>query len=288
MGPSAKILFNAFLRGSPSGKRETLLASLSRGERQSLGSLPPTFQDPTEGLCTTEQLLDKIDLSWIGGYLKNLPEGEASLFVSSLEESRYRELKKFLPLPSPLPTVTPLGKKYLHHRLFEKLKGEQPELLPIECLPESPLNLLLELDLEKYAKLIRFLGLHDVAFDLRHIIESAKIKRVESCLNSEERRYLKTLLQQKELIAFKRIYLDRWDGDPATLNEWIHQRGLNRIGKALFGQNESLLWYLAHRLDREEATHLNQLCSDLKKPQITALLIRQLVDLVALLNHPPS
>ena len=207
-------------------------------------------------------------------------------FASQLPRSvkKRSELKKILLFSNHFPALTIQAKSFLQEHLYSKIKEEE-DLLPMECLPDHPLNFLLDLESEQILHLINLLGLYDVAFDLRHIIETAKIKQIYAALTQKEREFLQSLMQQKEPIAFKRMGLDKWDGSVSNLKSLINQRGLNRLAKALYGQEESLIWYISHKLDTGHAASLQKLCTDLKHPQGIAVLIREISDLIILVKE---
>lgn len=78
--------------------------------------------------------------------------------------------------------------------------------------------------------------------------------------------------------------LEKWDGDPQTLLNLLYSRGVNRLAKALFGENESFLWHIEHRLSTEQAGLLALWRKELDHPKAKDILSGQIVEILALIN----
>ncbi len=71
-----------------------------------------------------------------------------------------------------------------------------------------------------------------------------------------------------------------------SLRAMLHQRGINRLAKALYGHNPTLIWHVSHHLDAERGSMLLKLLSPLDHPSAGELLAAQVVDLIlAMKNH---
>ena len=163
------------------------------------------------------------------------------------------------------------------------------DLLPIACLPKDPLNCLLDLSTTETSSLIDLLSMHDLSTEIRHIIETAKLKEIYELLSKAQTTFLKTLLHKKEAVSFKKMGLLAWNRDREALRSMLLQRGINRIAKSLYEHSPSLLWHVAHRLDAERGHLLIKLCTALDHPRASVLLGDQVVELVgALKTHDPS
>ena len=117
---------------------------------------------------------------------------------------------------------------------MKQLTKETPELLPPACLPESPFNSLLTFSYDQKMNLFDYLGLRDLASDMRLIIEKPKLSLIASFLSEDKRKYMNRLRKTKEPVTFKPMNLSKWDGTGTTLMTLIRQRGLNRAAKALY------------------------------------------------------
>jgi hypothetical protein len=219
--------------------------------------------------------------------LRSLPENEVKLLLSAVSPSQAQGLRTTLLLSNSIPKPSKLGALFLQRTLFDAI-AEQ-DLLPTACLPEDPLNDLLDLSREELESLIDLLSMHDLSIEIRHIIETSKLKEIYALLSKAQATFLKTLLHKKESVSFKKMGLVAWNKDPESLSLMLMQRGVNRIAKALYERAPSLLWYIAHRLDIDKGQLMIKLCSALDHPRASSLLSDQVIELMhALKNHNPS
>lgn len=268
----------------------TLLLNCSPEKRKALFKFLPQetqqrFQEmtsPKDALLKKEDSLDlELSLlhpSWLAPYLRTLTESEIRLFLSSLNPEQGEHLQKILLFTSSPVPLTPLAKKYLQKTLWKKVGGE--EQLPLVCLPVFSLNRLLSLSDFFLNKLIFFLGLRDLAHEMRQIIETAKLKKIQTALSPDEIQFLKGAMLKKEPVAFKKISLSQWDGEKKSLRKILYGRGINRLSKALYGQNESLAWYLSHKMDIETAKQFLKLLAPLDQPRAKEVLIYQVQEIL--------
>jgi hypothetical protein len=275
------IVFNAFLHKCPPEKRGQLVGCLSEKQRKNIGESNAINGNPTQGIQPMEITLDQIHYTWFAPYLRTLGMREIPLFLAALSEAQATGLKKALLFSGAMPSLRKMAKKFLRTTLFQEVTSDQTDLLPLECLPKSPLNVLLDLGIGDLNTLIDYLGLHDLAVEVKQIIETAKLKKIYNALSQEEQNYLKILLQSREPVAFSRMGLANWKGDAESLKTLLRQRGINRLAKALYGQNPSLIWYLAHKMDTDRAILLQKLCAPLENAAATKLLISQILELLS-------
>lgn len=281
MGTASWTVFHAFLHKCPPEKRERLMSLLCKSEQKKAEAAPSTKGDPTRGIQPVETSLDRIHYTWFAPYLRTLGAREIPLFLAALSEPQAAGLKKILLFSGTTPTLRKLAKKFLRTALFQKIVSDQADLLPVECLPEAPLNALLELSLADLNALMDYLGLHDLSVEVKQIIETAKLKQINNALSSEEQNYLKILLQSREPVAFSRMNLVHWKGDSESLKSLLRQRGINRLAKALYGQNPSFIWHLTHKMDIDRALLLQKLCTPLENSAASKLLVSQILELLS-------
>lgn len=289
MGTTERIVCHAFLQRCAPSKRDSLLKFLPEKESQALLALPSFLGDPTVESSLTEQL-SVIHSSWFAPFLRALPENEIRLFLSALEEPQAKNLKKILLFANSLPHLTSPAKRFLQKVLYESLLSKEEEILPLSCLPNTPLNMLLSLREGEWPLLFDLLGLYDLAIEMPLIIETAKLKHIHSFLSKEESAYLKAILQKKTPPLFQRMALDRWDGKGETLRMLLQQRGINRMAKALYGEHPSFIWHIEHRLEMGCAAILKKLLSSLENANAVSLLRQQLEETFRYLKtqKPPS
>lgn len=277
MTSSTQIILHAFLKQCPTEERERLIEYLAPSERQEIFN---TFGNPLKSQNDPEKLLAWIHTSWITPFLRTLSEKEIGLFLAALTPDKMIAVGKELHYAGKIPPLSPLGKLFIQSTLTRYLTGEVDDLLPIECLPESPLNDLIALPTETIVGFLDLLGLHDVSVEMRQIIDKQLLSTIEEALTTDQHQYLKMLMQSHEPLAFRQMGLLKWNGDKENLKALIRQRGANRLAKALYGQNPSLTWYVLHRLDVEKALIVRKLSTPIDNPRTVKLLIQQVVELI--------
>ncbi|HKZ00131.1 MAG TPA: hypothetical protein VJ112_03085 [Rhabdochlamydiaceae bacterium] len=280
MNDASWIFCKAFLQKCPPDQRGALISYLPAADQKNLDRAPLPSSDPSQGATPPEELLDKIHYSWFAPFLRTLPENDIRLYFAVLNDAQAKELKKALLFSNHLPSLTPLATLFLQRSLWGKMLEHGEEPLPPEGLPKSPLNQLLQFTYEELLSLIDLLAIHDLTVELRQIIDTAKLKKIYSLLSKRQLAYLKTLAQKKETLSFKKMSLNKWDGNPENLKTMLQQRGINRLAKSLFGESSSLLWHLTHRLDIDRANILQNLCNPLDHPQAIGILRGQVAELI--------
>ncbi|MBS0653360.1 MAG: hypothetical protein JSR39_07530 [Verrucomicrobia bacterium] len=286
MDNTAAIVCHAFLQKCSPEQQNALLKYLPSAEAKEMRELGSTLGDPSKGFPRCDEQLFRIHYSWFAPYLRTLPESDIRLFFTCLHPDQQKGLKTLLLFSNQLPEISFMATQFLRQTLFDQITP--PDLLPIACLPSSRLNLLLDLDKQEWSSLIDLISMHDLSIEIRHIIDTAKLKQIYALLSKPQQAYLKTLSHKKEPVAFKKLGLASWSGDVEALKHSLFQRGVNRIAKALYGHHPSLIWYVSHHLDIEKGNALLKLCTPLDHPRAAPLLIDQVVDLSQSINtHTP-
>ncbi len=285
MNTAAMLTCRALLEKAPSQRREALMGHLVEKDLAAMEALPDTQSDPLETLESMEDRLRMIHPSWLTAILRNFSPSDMRLFLSTLYPEQASEVQKELHLKGSVSTLSKMGKKYLSDVLWEKIVGKESEPLPLSCLPESSLLPLLDLSFEDLSSMIDYLGMHDLASEMRQIIEASRLKKIYEILAPEEQNYLKMLLQSQEPVVFSRMGIMNWKGDKETLRSLIQQRGINRLAKVAYGQHPSFLWYLAHRLEAEQAQLFQKLCTPLENPAVISILTNQVLELFSFIRR---
>lgn len=288
MDTTAEIVWRAFIQAAPQDKGSALVHYLSQEFLAEFEKIPLAASSICQGIEPIEEELLQIHFSWLAPFLRSLPENEIKLFLACLSSQQIKGLKQALLLSNTLPAPSQIGNAYLKKTFFEAIAPT--DLIPIACLPSHPLNALLDLDPLELSSLLDLLSMHDLSVEIRHIIETSKLKEIYGLLSKPQTTFLKTLLHKKEPVSFKKMGLINWKGDKDSLRSLLLQRGINRIAKALFSQHSSLLWHVAHRLDAERGQLLINLCTPLDHPRASIILSEQVVELVEALktNNPPA
>ena len=278
------VVCKAFLQLHSPEEQAALLQFMPSSDQERLKKLPDTFRDPTEGVTPFEELLDAIHPSWLAPYLRKLSEIEIRLFLSALSKSQAETLKALLLFGNQLLPLKGCAKEYLHGVIADVLKHGE-EVLPIECLPHSPLNELLMLPSLKFQEALFLLGLHDLAAEISQIIDAAKVKKIYTALSPDEKNYLQQISSQREPFFLGRTPLSLQEEKSPGLRQWVRHRGINRLAKALWGQDPSLFWHIEHRLEVSEANELKKMSSRLEHSQASNILLQQIVQVI---SHIPK
>lgn len=264
--------------------KSTFLHYLSPSEQEKLQSFPPSKVDPFAHCYSMEERLERVHYSWLITFLEPFAENDKEMLLSSLDKNQAKRLKNHFKMKEGFLSLKKRAKSYLVKAVYEWLISDQKEFLPIEFLPDHPLNPLVNLNKKELQALVDYLGLHDLAIELKHVIKSEQIKKIQKVLSQEERDYLKKQIKVKEPITFSRLNLDGWNGDGEKLKAILHHRGFNRLAKALFGCHPSLLWHICHRLDTGRTKILRKFFTDIKNDEAHAVLINQTLGLIPLVH----
>jgi hypothetical protein len=261
-------------------KRKALEKFLPENERILLGKLPGFSSELHLERFAGESVLEKVHWSWFLPTLKTYPEIEQKFFLSALTPYAAKNLAKSLTLSSFSQEISDVGRSYFRQILLNSLIGPHDRLLPPDYLPPTPLKPLLSLTKKELTRLIDFLSLHDLAAEIRQIVETKILKKIYSLLTEEERTFLKNAMAHKEHFILARMGLDRWDGSEEALRTLLHRRGLARFGSALSGQDPDFIWHVCHQLDIGRGTTLFKLCAKEPIHGVTDAIIKQVEELL--------
>lgn len=245
------MVLKGFLERCPPHMQEGLIHLMPMQERLALQELPPCV--PFEKEKLDFDILDWVHFSWLTPLLRSLAEGEVRLFLSTLSESQAKALSHALGLHNHLPHLSQVANKGLRSLLRQQITQNQ-ELTPFAFIAKHQLNHLLSLSSETLDHLVRFLGLHDLSFEMRQIISAATLKALFACLGKKEADYLNRLMLHREPLVFQRLFLKQWDGSKEELAKRIDERGLHRLSHALYKASTSMRWYLSRKLDIYKGT----------------------------------
>jgi predicted Zn-dependent protease with MMP-like domain len=227
-------------------RQGVLVPLLSRDDQVMFQQLPVPTHLTREHLKW--DLLQHIHFTWLAPYLRTLAEQEIRLFLAVVSPVQAHGLQSLLGFGNELPSLSKIAKEALRHFLLNQVKQEK-ELVPFAFLPEHPLNHLLQYTSEQIGKLILYLGLHDLSFEMRQIIDTRELKKIFEKLTKKEGEFLNALMLYREPLIFQRLFLKKWDGSKEKLHKILQERGAHRLGHVLYDASESLTWYLTHALD---------------------------------------
>ena len=244
---SSEWVLKAILNRYPPASRESLQQFLPEEERTRLDAMPSS---PLETNVEEPSLLDRVHWSWLLPALESFSARELKLFLSALssqtKETLARELKIKTP---PTEALNPIFQEFAVQTLSATVTGDPVHLLPVYFLPPTPLTPLLRLDKQQLVQLIDTLSLHDLAVELRQIVETKILKKIYSFLSEEEKKSLKKAASIKQPFSVSRLQLEKWNGTEKSLRTLLHKRGIARLGAALSTQHPDFIWYICHQLD---------------------------------------
>lgn len=269
-----RVLLNRYHQGSP----EAFLGGISKEDSKQVTTLDITSQDVAQALRQPKDVLQKIHYSWVAPSVQQFSKGMQVLIISALPKGSSSSLSKILKVtPSVKPPSIPV-RLFLINLLCSKLKIE--EVLPPAYLPQTSLSTLANFKKSQLIELIDFLGLYDLAEEIRQIVDKKSLKNIYGCLSIKKQHFLRICLHQKEKLTTTRIGLERWQGDCKQLERILHRRGIVRLGYALSGQHPDLLWHIVHRLDTGRGNVLKKYWSKDEIPGVTSALTQQVLSLM--------
>ncbi|MGL4348318.1 MAG: hypothetical protein ACRCSV_02520 [Chlamydiales bacterium] len=225
------------------------------------------------------EILSQIHYTWLIAILQNLPKQEQTLFLSVLPTELSTKLASLLSCDSPGSNMPPIMQEFARVYLMEELL-EGISYLSLETLPDHPLNRLLELSSKDLKELISTLGLHDLAIDMKKLIRSSLLKRLQESLSGNELMYIRKLQNKGENIQLSSLHLDKWNGETNALQRLIFLCGINRLAKAIYPCHYLLLWNISHRLNKTVHSSLYALHTDVKNKRIKEKLVHDILELI--------
>jgi hypothetical protein len=280
MHNSSWIIVKRFIENNNNAK---ILKFLSEKELQLFDKAPLTTTENIPSLLFEDDFLKKIHYSWFVSIINELPTNIRPLFLGLFDEDNAKSLKKMIKTTSSKLELTNVANKFFQNYLISNLIGKNP-LLPINFLPPSPLIYLLSLSKEELIKIIDFLSLYDLVFEMKHIVETKILKKIYSFLSPQQRDFIEKKANYKEPFSITRMGLDRWDGDEKTLKTILHKRGLIRFSKALSYQNSSFIWYMCHFLDIGRGQNILTFVKNKCSKDLSDAIIANILELTELLT----
>lgn len=262
------------------GSKESLLPFLSHEQQKIFSSLPLCSKDLSLGFDQVKHLLHWTHYSWFAPFLRTLSENEIPFFLSTFPEDKTKQLSDYLLFSSPAISISPPLKTFLQKKIIDVLLADNPTLPPIEGLPTSPLHCLLELSPAQFSIFIDFLGLYDLAIEMRLIIDTVKIKKIQSILSKEKMIFLSLLSNRQEPQLFKRIDRNLCDGKIENLPNLLHKKGMNRLAKALYPEDPDFIYYIKLRMSSDEFAVFLPLHKKSENAKTYKILIGQIMDVL--------
>ena len=259
-----KVLLN---RTSDGTAAPVNLRAIPEEDLEAVIACPVTSNDLSPLLEHKSRTLAKWHYSWIHKLLQPFSLEERSAVMALFSEQQQQEVIKLFNQPHHPPKLTPIALKFYKYYFYPKLNWDS--VLPYEYLPESSYNHLLHLKKTELVKVMDFLGLYDLAHEMKRIVANKTLKELYACLNKEQQLFLRQCMHAKDNVMTPNLHLENWSGDKKALMQLLHRRGISRMALALSGQHPDLIWHLAHILDIGRGQLLQKTAQKTKVPALS-------------------
>jgi hypothetical protein len=255
---------HALLKFLPKEEQEQIM-----GHQIVSSDLAPILQQPKKGLST-------IHYSWIEPLLNHFHEKLRPNVAASFGfDYKQTSLQK----PT---TLSPLAKSFLLTEVYRLLDIDKH--IPIEYLPKTELTALAHWTKTEIVNLIDYLGLYDLASEVRHIMNPNAIKKIYTSLTPKQFHFLKTCLHKKDQLTFPKLGVDLSKVEIDQLKQILHKRGLIRLSRAFYGQDPDLIWHVSHVLDMTRGQIFLKEVKVVKEEKVTQILQQQVLLLMNFLK----
>jgi hypothetical protein len=252
----------AFIDEEEPKKQKRLLELLPAEVRERVTAL--RFENPgwQRIAFQEEDLLHIIHPSWMLEGIRGRSVGEMASLVGLLSLKQQETLSDALPDMGDGIRLTSLGRIYCRRHLLKSI----PDIY--ECVPREALHLSFNLGLREFSQYVKL------------VIDKQKRKEIAAAFSQEEWQRLEQSIMKRDPLKVERSIFDAWSGNKDSLRLLIERRGLNRLAKALFGEDPALFWYVTHILDTEKAQFLYKLRTVGGSKAIHDLLKQQILEIL--------
>lgn len=264
------------------GAVENTLKMLPEEEAQAVLSQNIRSDNLQPFLIQPEDLFKQLHYSWLMESIQQFPSHMQPYLVLSLPDEQSVQIRKQLPVEDGL-KLSPLVKTYFQNLLAEKIHEQSH--IPLELLPEFPLSSLATLSKNELQEVVDYLGLYDLADEVRRIVDTKGLKNIYAGLGSKQQQFLRHCLHQKEKLVSTRLNIDHWQGDNKELLKIIHKRGLIRLGQSLSGHPKEFVHHLSQTLDTGRGKLLIQFSSNPTPAPVAQILTSQVQSVLNFLKE---
>lgn len=250
-----------------------LLKFLPKEEQAAMSTIDIKSNDLRPMLQYPQNAIHGIHYSWIKPLIDAFPTRLQPIIMVTLTTQQLAGFKASVEM-----RLSNFAKTFILNILCKQLKIH--EHLPTDYLPENELSPLALWTKQQLMDLIDFLGLYDLASEVRHIVNRNHLKNIYACLTPKQFHYLKVCLHHKEQVTSPRLDIDPSKQDCPKLKQAIHRRGLSRLAKSLCGQHADFVWTIAHILDTGRGSILLREYQPEALPKITPVLKQQVLNIM--------
>lgn len=260
-----KVLLNRLI--SNAAGAPVNLQAIPQEDLEAITACPVVSNDLKPLLQHKSRTLATWHYSWIYKLLEPFDPIQRSAIMVLFNERQQKEVARLFNQPPRIQKLTPIALKFYKYYFYPKLNWDS--VLPREYLPENPYNYLLTLKKEELVKALDFLGLYDLAHEMKRIVANKVLKDIYACLDKEQQMFLRQCMHAKDNVMTPNLHLESWNGDKKVLIQLLHRRGISRMALALSGAHPDLIWHLAHILDTGRGQLLQKTTQKNKVPSLT-------------------
>jgi hypothetical protein len=286
-----RLLLNKFFPA----KQEEFLKLLQDDEKEKLVQHTFSSKNPQCLFFQPEEKLNQIHYSWLEPTINEMPEPLRSSIIHALPESTISALIKREVIPANFEHKKVAFSKSVYNfligKLFEKWQKTEVlenEILPKELLPKSDLAPLLQTSKVELMDLIDLLCMHDLAEEVRHIVDKKLLHAIISKLSTAQQKYLRTTLHQKPKMSTNPLQVKEIYKDSKKFLHLLHKRGIQRLGFGLSGSHPDFIWYITHMLDIGRGKLLMSFIQSEEIPTTTQVVKIQILQILQQLNAKES
>lgn len=286
MNKKSRFALKMLLHHYHPGKEEAFTRFLPEEERAQLEkfSLEGLDLDVSQFLCSSKERIQLFHYSWLKSAFEELPQSLRGPTLASLPPKHGAQIAALLGWEMPSHQPAPAIQSYLLDLLHRKLINEK--VRPRGALPNHELHFLLAMGKRELCDIIDYLGIHDLALSMRHIVDKASIQKIMRALPEKKRNYLKMCLRAKNPLKTPDMNLKDWDGSSRQLIAKLQRRGIAHLAKATAGQDPSFCWHLVRSLDTGRGKALMRALSPHAVPGVTLFLSGQVLSIVRYMKQP--
>ncbi|MDB6081895.1 MAG: hypothetical protein JWO53_1167 [Chlamydiia bacterium] len=248
---NGSLFFKLLLNKYHPSKQDSLIKLLPEERQKELESYASVAaNNPLSLLPSSGNWIEYIHYSWLETPLSTVPQNLKSCIIAALPHEQKEKI-------SQRAEVTPPSEEQMHYA--ESVKNfllnylykawDDKNVLPRDLLPDCPLSPLLTCTKTEIVDIIDLLAMHDLAEEIRHIVDKKLIQAIVVNLTLLQQKYLKICLHQKSKIPIPPLNIREAHKDKKAFIIALHRRGLKRLSIAISGLPADFLWHITHTVD---------------------------------------
>jgi hypothetical protein len=210
---------------------------------------------PSQFLSPKRELMH-VHFSWFLPYLEPLTKESIQPFLSVLTPTQAHGLSTYLEIPIKPVKLPYFSRLFLQSLLRKSIDADNA--CPFFLLAPNSLSGLLDISWKHLIYLVDFLGIYDLTYEMKQIIDKKKIQEITSALTKDQRKFLEFVSKTPIKWYPPKLGLVSWNGDRSLLRTQLHQRGLKRLAYGVKHLDADTKWHLIHRFDVGRAKVLKE------------------------------